>query len=215
MMEYADRRSLDMLRGRYPEIPKSAQAALLIEAEGDDVEAWEARLTEAHALIEASWFAVGAKDRERFRAFRHSLPELVVDTMRRRGFLNMGTDYAVPIARNGEMLAFYRKRLEQELPDSYVIYGHIGDAHLHVNMLPATQAEADIATRLLREFAEHAVTLGGTVSAEHGLGKRKAKLLELQYSQEEIDAMRRIKHASTLNGSWAVEPSSLPLPCPA
>ena len=38
MMEYADRRSLDMLRGRYPEIPKSAQVAF-IEAEGDDVEA--------------------------------------------------------------------------------------------------------------------------------------------------------------------------------
>jgi FAD/FMN-containing dehydrogenase len=200
MMEYADPRSLDMLHGRYPEIPKPAQAALLIEAEGDDVEAWEARLTEAHALIEASWFAVGTKDRERFRAFRHSLPELVVDTMRRRGFLNMGTDYAVPIARNGEMLAFYRKRLEQELPDSYIIFGHIGDAHLHVNMLPATQAEADIATGLLREFAEHAVSLGGTVSAEHGLGKRKAKLLELQYSQEEIDAMRRVKQR--LDPQW-------------
>ena len=153
----------------------------------------EARLTEAHALIDASWFAVGATDRERFRALRHSLPELVIETMRRRGFLNMGTDYAVPIARDGEMPAFYRKRLEQQLPDSYVIYGHMGDAHLHVNMLPATQAEADIATGLLREFAEHAVSLGGTVSAEHGLGKRKAKLLELQYSQEEIDAMRRIK----------------------
>jgi FAD/FMN-containing dehydrogenase len=213
MMEYADRRSLDMLRGRYPEIPKSAQAALLIEAEGDDVEVWEARLTEAHALIEASWFAVGAKDRERFRAFRHSLPELVVDTMRRRGFLNMGTDYAVPIARNGEMLAFYRKRLEQELPDSYIIFGHIGDAHLHVNMLPATQAEADIATRLLREFAEHAVELGGTVSAEHGLGKRKAKLLELQYSQEEIDIMRRIKQR--LDPQWLLGRGTLFAPQPA
>jgi FAD/FMN-containing dehydrogenase len=200
MMEYADRRSLDMLRGRYPEIPKSAQAALLIEAEGDDVDAWEARLTAAHALIDASWFAVGAKDRERFRALRHSLPELVIETMRRHGFLNMGTDYAVPIACNGEMLAFYRKRLVQELPDSYVIYGHIGDAHLHVNMLPATQAQVDIATRLLREFAEHAVKLGGTVSAEHGLGKRKAKLLELQYSQEEIDAMRRVKQR--LDPQW-------------
>ncbi len=126
MMEYADRRSLDMLRGRYPEIPRSAVAALLIEAEDDDVEAWETRLEEARALTEASWFAVGAKDRERFRAFRHSLPELVVETMRRRGFMNMGTDYAVPIARNGEMLAFYRERLESSLPDRYVIYGHIG-----------------------------------------------------------------------------------------
>jgi FAD/FMN-containing dehydrogenase len=193
MMEYADRRSLDLLRTRYPEIPRAAQAALLIEAEGDDVEAWEARLSEAHALIDASWFAVEARDRERFRAFRHSMPELVVDTMRRRGFMNMGTDYAVPIDREREMLAYYRQRLEADLPDRYVIFGHIGDAHLHVNMLPATQAEADTAARLLTDFAVHAVLLGGTVSAEHGLGKRKAYLLPLQFSAQHIEAMRQVK----------------------
>jgi FAD/FMN-containing dehydrogenase len=193
MMEYADRGALELLRGRYAEIPREAVAALLIEAEGEDVDAWTERLEEAHALIDASWFAVSAKDRERFRVFRHTLPELVVDTMRRRGFMNMGTDYAVPFERNGEMLAYYRERLEHELPGGYVIFGHIGDAHLHVNMLPATQAEADVAVGLLREFAARAVELGGTVSAEHGLGKRKARLLELQYSGEEIEAMRRVK----------------------
>jgi len=193
MLEYADRNTLEMIRGRYPEIPRSAQAVLLIEADGDDVDAWEERLVESHALIEASWFAVGAKDRERFRAFRHAMPELVVETMRRRGFLNMGTDYAVPLDRDREMLAFYRQRLDAELPDRYVIYGHLGDAHLHVNMLPATAEEAERATRLLKEFAAHAVELGGTVSAEHGLGKRKASLLRLQYSDETIEAMRGVK----------------------
>jgi FAD/FMN-containing dehydrogenase len=200
MMEYADRGSLEMLRGRYPEIPKEAQAALLIEAEGDDVEAWDERLTEMRALTEASWFALSAKDRERFREFRHTLPEVTVETMRQRGFMNMGTDYAVPIAKNEEMLRYYRKRLEEELPGSYILFGHIGDAHVHVNMLPATKDEAERATGLLWEFAAHAVKLGGTVSAEHGLGKRKKKLLEVQYSQEEIDAMRRVK--SRLDPQW-------------
>jgi FAD/FMN-containing dehydrogenase len=193
MLEYADRRTIEMLRARYPEIPQAAQAALLIEAEGDDVDAWEVRLTESHALVEASWFAVEGKDRERFRAFRHSMPELVVETMRRRGFLNMGTDYAVPLDQDRAMLAFYRERLEAELPDRYVIFGHLGDAHLHVNMLPATQIEVETATRLLKEFAQRAVKLGGTVSAEHGLGKRKASLLALQYRPEEIEAMRAVK----------------------
>jgi FAD/FMN-containing dehydrogenase len=120
--------------------------------------------------------------------------------MRRRGFMNMGTDYAVPIAKNEEMLAFYRKRLEEELPGSYILFGHIGDAHVHVNMLPATKEEAERATALLWEFAGQAVKLGGTVSAEHGLGKRKKKLLEVQYSETEIDAMRRVK--SRLDPQW-------------
>jgi FAD/FMN-containing dehydrogenase len=193
MLEYADRPSLDLIRSSYPEIPRAAQAVLLIEAEGDDLDAWEQRLEESHALIEASWFGLEAKDRERFRAFRHSFPEAVVETNRKRGFMNMGTDYAVPLDRDREMLRYYRERLETELPGRYVIYGHLGDAHLHLNILPTTTEEAEIATRMLREFAKQAVKLGGTVSAEHGLGKRKAGLLTLQYTPEQIEAMRIVK----------------------
>ena len=193
MLEYADRPSLDLIRSRYPEIPRAAQAALLIEAEGDDLDAWERRLDQSHALIEASWFGLEAKDRERFREFRHAFPEAVVETNRKRGFMNMGTDYAVPLDRDRDMLRHYRERLEAELPGRYVIYGHLGDAHLHLNILPTTAEEAEKARRMLREFAEHAVKLGGTVSAEHGLGKRKAGLLALQYTPEQIEAMRAVK----------------------
>lgn len=193
MLEYADRNSLDLLLARYPEIPPEAQAALLIEAEGEDLESWDARLAATGALTEASWFATSPKDRERFRRFRHSLPELVIETVVRRGFLKMGTDYAVPLARNREILAYYRQRLDAVLPGRYVIYGHIGDAHVHVNMLPSSAEDATIASALLNDFAQQAVALGGTVSAEHGLGKRKAKLLSLQYAPEHIEAMRQVK----------------------
>lgn len=193
MLEYADRPSLDLIRSQYAEIPRAAQACLLIEAEGDDLDGWEQRLVESHALIDASWFGLEPKDRERFRAFRHAFPEAVVETNRKRGFMNMGTDYAVPLEKDREMLHYYRERLEAELPGRYVIYGHLGDAHLHLNILPLSSEEAQIATRLLRELAAQAVKLGGTVSAEHGLGKRKAGLLALQYTPEQIEAMRAVK----------------------
>ncbi len=91
------------------------------------------------------------------------------------------------------MILYYRERLEQELPGQYVIYGHIGDAHVHVNMLPATAQQAAAANSLLTEFARRAVALGGTVSAEHGLGKRKAHLLAIQYAPEHIQAMMNVK----------------------
>ncbi|MDP9039313.1 MAG: FAD-binding oxidoreductase [Acidobacteriota bacterium] len=193
MLEYADHASLRMIGAQYPEIAGEARAALLIEAEGHDLEDWKTRVAAAGALVEATWIALGSHGHERFRAFRHALPNAVIDTMRQRGFLNMGTDYAVPIGRNREMLRHYRERLETELPGRYVVYGHIGDAHLHVNMLPASEDDARTATRLLREFAQRAVELGGTVSAEHGLGKRKASLLALQFTPAEIDAMRAVK----------------------
>ncbi len=109
-----------------------------------------------------------------------------------RGATKMHSDYAVPLDRNREMLAYYRRRLEEEFPGRYVIFGHIGDAHVHVNIFsdPANPSQA---LDLLLEFARHAVELGGTVSAEHGVGKRKAHLLKLQYSSEHLEAMRAVK----------------------
>jgi len=186
MIEYFDANSLDFLRPHYPEIPARAAAALLIEQEDGDIDFW------ADHAPEDSWFASSDRDRERFRQFRHALPELVNDTMRRRGFMKLGSDFAVPLARNREMLAEYHATLQgREL--EYVIFGHMGDAHVHVNILPRSPAEFEAGRELMLHFARHAVSLGGTVSAEHGLGKRKAHLLELQYTPEQIESMRQVK----------------------
>jgi FAD/FMN-containing dehydrogenase len=200
MIEYFDAKSLDFLRPHYSEIPGRAEAALLIEQENGDIDFW------ADHAPDDSWFAVSDQDRERFRRFRHALPELVNDTMRRRGFMKLGSDYAVPIARNQEMLAFYHQELKHQALD-YVIFGHIGDAHVHVNILPKSQAEFDAGQQLMIEFARHAVRLGGTVSAEHGLGKRKAHLLELQFTPAEIDAMKAVKRR--LDPHWLLNRGNL------
>ena len=90
MFEYMDRASLELLRTRVAGIPNGAGAAILIEQElesEDDpqVDRWLERIEAADALGEESWFGFTAADRERFRAFRHTLPELVNDTVRRAG----------------------------------------------------------------------------------------------------------------------------------
>lgn len=200
MIEYFDRNSLAFLRTRFPETPEHAGAALLIEQENGDIDYW------ADHAPEDSWFAASDQDRERFRRFRHALPELVNDTMRRRGFLKLNTDFAVPLARNREMLNYYQARLQKSGID-YVLFGHIGDAHLHVNVLPNSEAEFQSGQELLLEFAKHAVELGGTVSAEHGLGKRKAHLLELQYTPEQIESMKAVKRR--LDPAWLLNQGNL------
>ena len=197
MLEYFDRPSLDLLRTRFPEIPAAARAAILfdqeMESEDDpEIDLWLERLEGTGALVEDSWFATTANDRERFRRFRHTLPELVNDAVRRSGAMKMNTDFAVPLARNREMLACYRQRLEEEFPGRYVIFGHIGDAHVHVNLF-SDPANPRHAAALLAEFARRAVEMGGTVAAEHGVGKRKAHLLALQYAPEHLEAMRAVK----------------------
>jgi len=197
MLEYMDAASLNLLRPRFPEIPSEARAALLIEQEsaaGDDTEEeWIERLEASGALLEASWFATSAADRERFRRFRHAVPEAVNDLVRQRNLTKMGSDFAVPVAKNRDMLAVYRESLDREFPGQYVIFGHIGDAHLHVNILPANDAEWTRAKGLMSDFARSAVAMGGTVSAEHGLGKRKREFLPIQFSPAEIAEMKRVK----------------------
>jgi FAD/FMN-containing dehydrogenase len=204
MLEYVDAGSLDMVRMRFPGIPAQARAALLIEqevAENDDAEdAWLSRLKTSEALIEGSWFATSAADRERFRQFRHALPEAVNDLARQRGLTTVGTDFAVPVAKNREMLRYYRETLEREFPGQCVIFGHIGDAHVHANLLAANPEQWKIAMRLMSEFARKSVELGGTVSAEHGLGKRKRDYLAFQFSPDQIDAMKAVKRR--LDPQW-------------
>jgi len=203
MLEYCDRASLDLVG-----VPH--EAALLVEqelTEEETLEVWQERLEEAGALIEDSWIAASDGDRERFRRFRHSLPETVNARVKRNGFMKVGSDYAVPFECNREMLGYYRQRLEENFPGLYVIYGHIGDGHVHVNVLPETQLQFDRAQQVLSEFAAKAVELNGTVGAEHGLGKRKAHLLELMYSPGDLSAMRAVKTA--LDPHWLLGPGTL------
>ncbi len=210
MLEYFDAGSLELLRQKNDGIPRQARAALLVEQEIVDeaeMDLWENRLATSQAMSEESWFASSDRERERFRRFRHGLPEAVNNTIRQRGLQKMGTDFAVPLAQNTAMMAYYRERLETEFPGQYVIFGHIGDAHVHVNLLPANEAEAERAKTLMVDFASKAVSLGGTVGAEHGLGKRKAHLLAIQYSPAQIEAMKAVKRR--LDPHWLLGQGTL------
>lgn len=196
MLEWVDDAALRMIGTRYPDAPPQAKAALIVEqiisGEGD-IDAWSDRLSAAGALEEQSWFGTSDSDRERFRRFRHALPETALALTEKNGFPSLGTDFSVPVAKHREMLAIYREHMESIMPGHYCIFGHVGDAHPHVNMLPVTQAEFEAGAEALPFFARHAAARGGSVAAEHGLGKRKAKLLPIQYTPEQIDAMKAVK----------------------
>jgi len=181
LLEFLDANSIKLM-----ELPYGA--AVLIELEGD------ADLDMTGALESESWFGSSASDREKFRLFRHRLPEKIHAHLRRLGLVVIATDYAVPLEKNREMLNIYREVLSDNFEDRYVMFGHIGDAHVHTELLPKDQEEWDRSPGVIAELARKVVELGGTVGAEHGLGKRKAHLLGVQYAPEHIVAMRTVKH---------------------
>ena len=92
------------------------------------------------------------------------------------------------------MLGFYKETLRRARL-KYVTFGHIGDNHVHVNILPRDAAEAAAARELYERFIARAVELGGTISAEHGVGKIKREYLRALYGDRHLREMAELKRA--------------------
>jgi FAD/FMN-containing dehydrogenase len=109
-------------------------------------------------------------------------------------------DVAVPISS----MPLFLEELEELIASRYgrfdvLLFGHIGDGNIHVNVIDRSRMpepafrqitdELDVAMcALIRKF-------GGSVSAEHGIGLLKKKLLHLQRSETEIELMKKIKRS--------------------
>jgi D-lactate dehydrogenase (cytochrome) len=146
-----------------------------------------------------AWGAADEREMEKMAAFRHALPETVNSLIASRKLSHsaihkVSTDFAVPETRFDEMFAFYRSTLDASGLE-YLIFGHIGEFHLHVNIIPGDEKELYLAKKLAYDMAGKAVALGGTVSAEHGIGKLKKDFLALQYSEKSLNSMKNTKKA--------------------
>ena len=199
-LEYFDAESLKFLRERYPLVPLRAAGAVFFEQETTDAteEAlmgeWLELVEEHRALADDSWFGTSESDRAEMRAFRHALPVMVNEWLARRGQRKVSTDAAVPDEHFAALLKFYRERLRAARL-AYVVFGHVGDNHVHVNILPRDAVEAAAARELYGRFIERAVSLGGTISAEHGVGKLKRDYLRALYGEAALREMAALKRA--------------------
>jgi D-lactate dehydrogenase (cytochrome) len=190
-IEYFDGRSLALIRGRLPDVP-DADSAIFLEIEHADEEppldAWFELLAAHDALLDATLVASDDATRAKLHAVRHALPAGVNEIIARNGVQKVGTDFAVPDVAFPEMLDAY------DQPDmDTVCFGHIGNNHLHLNFLPKNAEELAEARRRYLALAKRAVALGGTVSAEHGIGRLKKAHLALMVAPEVVDGWRRLK----------------------
>ena len=198
-LEYFDRESLGFLRQKYPTVPDEAMAAVFFEqettAETEDslLNEWMTLLDQHNALTD-SWFATNEQDQAQLREFRHQLPVLMNEWFARYEQKKVSTDMSVPDDAFPGMLRLYEEKLrESEL--RYTIFGHIGDNHIHVNILPRDDVEGAKARALYVEFLKYAASVGGTLSAEHGVGKLKRDYLKLFYTEEHLREIAALKLA--------------------
>ena len=219
-LEYIGPRALKLLRSQgrqtaaYLEVerlPDDAGAALYMEIPFRDeaeLDAIHEALREALALVGLdpgrSWAGFTERDVAEMKRLRHAVPETVNALIAQRKrtvpeLHKLGTDMAVPDAALAEMMDIYDARLAESGLD-YVTFGHIGSGHVHVNILPRSLEELVRAEALYADFAREAVRLGGSVAAEHGIGRIKRQFLPIQFSATEIAAMRAVKSALDPDG---------------
>ncbi|MGH9913990.1 MAG: FAD-binding oxidoreductase, partial [Pyrinomonadaceae bacterium] len=199
-LEYLDRNSLRMLRHKYTSVPEDAAGAVFFEQETDEqtedalMSAWLELLEKHDAPLEDAWFATNESDRLKISEFRHHLPVMVNEWLTRTGMRKISTDMAVPDGVFPEVLRFYRETLTASGVD-FIIFGHIGDNHVHVNILPKNEAETSKAREIYLSFVSRIIKVGGTVSAEHGIGKLKVDYLRALFGDEHIRQMAALKRA--------------------
>jgi FAD/FMN-containing dehydrogenase len=173
---------------------------LLIEADGD------ADPTDrlASAIADVSGVADAAiATHEAGRARLWSLRERHTEAISAEGVAHK-LDVALPIARLAEFMGRVTSLVEATAPGSATyLYGHVCEGNMHIGIIgPAPDDEAvdDAVLRLTIE-------MGGTVSAEHGIGTAKVAWLEADRGVADVSAMRAIKRA--LDPGWMLNPGVL------
>lgn len=198
-LEFFDRNSLGLLRKEYSFIPTIAACAVYFEQSverneeyNDLLNYWLSLIEESDTCPDYNILAESEQERKKVFEFRHKLPQMINEFLRQHKQLKASADCAVPFQKLLEMYDFYKEKAKESEID-YVNFGHLGEAHLHFNFLPKSVEESLKAKKYIGLFCEKAVSLGGTVSAEHGIGKIKKPYLKIMYNESQIKEMALLK----------------------
>ena len=151
------------------QVPAVASCGLFVEIENLDDAAlskWMNMLEHYGGLVDDAIVAEDESSRAQLYAIRHAIPAGVNEQVVANQMPKVGTDFAVPDHELRYMMDAY-----ESAPLPKVLFGHIGDNHLHLNLLPRNAEELAFAKQIYAELALMAVEVGGTVSAEHGMGR--------------------------------------------
>jgi D-lactate dehydrogenase (cytochrome) len=218
-LEYFGPNAIEMIKEKaassgikVPALTDAVNAIVFFEFEYTEVDmeekvmGLEMVLNEHNSSSESSWAGLDRAELAKMKTVRHFVPESVNGLIAQRKaeypkVHKIGTDMAVPDESLRDYLQYYRTVLNEQGME-FVIFGHIGDNHLHCNMLPRNNEEVEQGMNNYMTFAKRAVEIGGTVAAEHGIGKLKRKFLEAMYGEKGIEEMQAVKRS--LDPQWLI-----------
>ncbi len=208
-IEYFDSNALEFIKKENKNLKDNFQYAIYTEIDGSNDNTLEALDSSAQKNNSVEdWFGDTPLEMEKLKKFRHSLPEGINRYLKQHQSSKLGTDFVVPKENFPELMNFYKKtgeKFKKTFPQKdihYALFGHLGSYHLHFNFITTTKEEMSFAKTLYAQMAEKVIELNGTISGEHGVGKKKITIngkeypyLKLMYGNKglyEIGAMKKV-----------------------
>jgi glycolate oxidase len=201
-IEYFDDEAIGIARAsaRGEMLPDGAMAMVYVEEEvGDDLDStlgeWSDLIESIITDFEPLVFDGEARLKEA-RQIRHSIPSTMNERGARHrdaGGRKVSTDWAVPYRKVAQAIQTARLLAAEHGIDQAVIYGHAGNGHPHQNFTARNARELATIEVVVEQTLRHVLALGGTVAAEHGIGKIKRRWLPLQMNGLQIAMMTAVK----------------------
>ncbi len=196
-LEYMDDNSVNLIKQKYPAIGETKYMVFFeIEIQKENEEKIfdnfntilkEFKIAEENVKISST------RKKDCFvYEIREALPQTINEMIRHRKIKKISTDFAVGDENFDKMIQMYDNILSK-IKIKYFIFGHIGMNNMHINFVPEDEKQRQEALELYEVMAKEIVALGGTISAEHGIGKLKKRYLQFMYSKQIIEKMKRIK----------------------
>jgi glycolate oxidase len=160
------------------------------------LDAWLA-LAELHsAVVDDVRVYDGETALREARRVRHAVPAHMNErgaARRPHGGRKVSTDWAVPYTQLARAIGRARELADKAGIDQAVTYGHAGNGHPHQNFIAHDADELARIEKVVEATLREVIALGGTVAAEHGIGKIKRKWLPLQMSPLQVRMMQAVK----------------------
>jgi FAD/FMN-containing dehydrogenase len=188
---------LDLVRahgGLASPLPRPWPAYLVLEVAGpeDPSDSMFAVLAELNVADDASAIGLDAVTQDRLWAYRERHTEAISALG-----VPHKLDVTLPPGRLAEFEQAVRRVVSDTAPGStLVLFGHVGDGNLHVNVVGPDPSDESVDDAVLKLVA----SMDGSISAEHGIGRAKTGWLHLSRSPEEIAVMRSLKRALDPDG---------------
>jgi glycolate oxidase len=199
-LEFMERDALEFVFEHYSDLtldlPQNATAFLLIESDGNDSEAVMKSVEQIYSVMNQYGsgeilFADTDAQKERIWKVRRRIGEAV------KAFtVFKEEDTVVPRFYLPQLLDGVKK-LGQEYGFRSVCFGHAGDGNLHINILKGSMSDYDwknILPQAITRLFQLTISLGGTLSGEHGIGWVQKDYMPLAFSDHHLALMKQIKH---------------------